>query len=170
MTLSHNSLIRGYNSIYQQAPRIPASDYKDFIRYCLAWHRCVEEHHIHEEVNYFPKLRKRPARKELWMEKWINTVRAIASRNHYGAPLTLVTAAFHAGLKTFKDYLSSLKNPQSDFKPTRLLRSWTRFPIPFTHILQRSHKLCSLCPASHLLIGRLTSSRWNKSRARKQSR
>lgn len=58
MTISHNSLIRGFNSIYQQAPRISASDYKDFKGYCLAWHRCVEQHHMHEEVNYFPEIEK----------------------------------------------------------------------------------------------------------------
>ena len=58
MTLSHNSLIRGFNSMYQQAPRIAASDYKDFAEYCLAWHRCVEQHHLHEEVNYFPEIER----------------------------------------------------------------------------------------------------------------
>ena len=58
MVLSHNSLIRGFNSVYQQAPRIPASDYQDFTGYCLAWHRCVEQHHMHEEVNYFPEIER----------------------------------------------------------------------------------------------------------------
>jgi len=63
MTLSHNSLIRGFNSIYQQAPRISQSDYSDFFGYCLAWHRCVEEHHMHEEVNYFPEIEKATGQK-----------------------------------------------------------------------------------------------------------
>tara|TARA_R110002060_G_scaffold30641_7_gene41164 strand:- start:693 stop:1052 length:360 start_codon:yes stop_codon:yes gene_type:complete len=58
MTLSHNALIRGYNSIYQQAPRLSQSDYPDFIGYCLAWHRCIEQHHTHEEVHYFPAIEK----------------------------------------------------------------------------------------------------------------
>ncbi len=58
MAISHNSLIRGFNSIYQQAPRLSESDYKDFTGYCLAWHRCVEQHHMHEEVNYFPDIEK----------------------------------------------------------------------------------------------------------------
>ncbi len=52
------ALIRGFNSIYQQAPRLSASDYKDFTGYCLAWHRCVEQHHMHEEVNYFPEIER----------------------------------------------------------------------------------------------------------------
>jgi hypothetical protein len=52
------ALIRGFNSIYQQAPRLSASDYKDFSGYCLAWHRCVEQHHMHEEANYFPEIER----------------------------------------------------------------------------------------------------------------
>ena len=56
MTLSHNSLIRGYNGIYQQAPRLRKSDYQDFIGYCLAWHRLVESHHHFEEIYFFPAI------------------------------------------------------------------------------------------------------------------
>ena len=56
MTLSHNSFIRGFNSIYQQAPRIKPVDYKDFIGYCLAWHTCIEVHHHYEETLFFPAI------------------------------------------------------------------------------------------------------------------
>ena len=56
MVLSHNAFIRGFNSIYQQAPRITLSDHKDFIGYCIAWHACVEEHHNYEETNLFPAI------------------------------------------------------------------------------------------------------------------
>lgn len=58
MVLSHNSLIRGYNSIYQQAPRLLSSDNKDFIGYCLAWHTCVAKHHQYEETLFFPAIEK----------------------------------------------------------------------------------------------------------------
>ena len=58
MALSHNSLIRGFNSIYQQAPRLSPSDHKDFICYCLAWHNCVEKHHHYEETLFFPAIEK----------------------------------------------------------------------------------------------------------------
>jgi hypothetical protein len=56
MALSHNSLIRGFNGIYQQAPLTSIFQYKDFIGYCLAWHKCVEEHHHYEEVHFFPAI------------------------------------------------------------------------------------------------------------------
>lgn len=56
MTLSHNSFIRGFNSIYQQAPRIKSVDHKDFVGYCLAWHTCIEAHHHYEETLFFPAI------------------------------------------------------------------------------------------------------------------
>ena len=57
MTISHNVIIRGYNSIYQQAPRVTAlADKKDFICYCLAWHRYVHDHHQYEETGLFPVI------------------------------------------------------------------------------------------------------------------
>ncbi|KAI0876147.1 hypothetical protein GGS24DRAFT_452733 [Hypoxylon argillaceum] len=49
MTLSHNSFIRGFNSIYKQPPRLQIADKVDFIGYCLAWHGCVDAHHHYEE-------------------------------------------------------------------------------------------------------------------------
>ncbi|KAK8028494.1 hypothetical protein PG991_005550 [Apiospora marii] len=37
MALSHNAFIRGFNSIYQQAPRLELTvDKSDFVGYCLA--------------------------------------------------------------------------------------------------------------------------------------
>lgn len=127
MTLSHNSLIRGFNSIYQQAPRISASDYKDFTGYCLAWHRCIEQHHMHEEVNYFQEIERVTGQKGV-MDGEVE--------QH---------AAFHAGLKTFKDYLSSLKTPTSDFKPKRLLEIMDLFSEPlYTHLAAEPQALLAL--------------------------
>jgi hemerythrin-like domain-containing protein len=56
MTISHNSIIRGFNGIYQQAPRIGAPDQDDFIGYCLAWHTFVHTHHHYEEIFLFPAI------------------------------------------------------------------------------------------------------------------
>ena len=66
MALSHNSFIRGYNSIYQQAPRIKETDQGDFIAYCLAWHAVVEEHHDYEETRIFPAIEKALGQKGLF--------------------------------------------------------------------------------------------------------
>lgn len=56
MAIVHNVLIRGYNSIYQQAPHIEPADYADFVGYCLAWHDMVQGHHDSEEAVLFPGI------------------------------------------------------------------------------------------------------------------
>lgn len=56
MALVHNVIIRGYNSIYLQAPAIKPNDVSDFIQYCLAWHETVKDHHHAEEAVLFPLI------------------------------------------------------------------------------------------------------------------
>ncbi|KUJ07079.1 uncharacterized protein LY89DRAFT_702512 [Mollisia scopiformis] len=59
MALSHNAFIRGFNSIYQTAPRLTLlADKKDFVGYCLAWVDCVSTHHHYEETELFPNINK----------------------------------------------------------------------------------------------------------------
>ncbi|KAJ8132850.1 hypothetical protein O1611_g778 [Lasiodiplodia mahajangana] len=66
MALSHNAFIRGFNSIYQQAPRLRLdTDKSDFIGYCLAWIDCVVTHHHYEEIELFPSIDKAAGRKGL---------------------------------------------------------------------------------------------------------
>ncbi|KAH7417040.1 hypothetical protein BKA64DRAFT_286380 [Cadophora sp. MPI-SDFR-AT-0126] len=126
MTLSHNALIRGYNSIYQQAPRLSQSDYPDFIGYCLAWHRCIEQHHTHEEVHYFPAIEKATGQKGVMDGE---------AKEH---------ASFHDGLKSFKDYLSSLKTP-TDFKPAWLLSIMDSFSHPlYSHLFSEPQAILTL--------------------------
>lgn len=62
MALSHNAFIRGFNSIYQQAPRVPTEDKPDFVGYCIAWHDCVEAHHRYEEDAFIPNVNKAAGR------------------------------------------------------------------------------------------------------------
>jgi hypothetical protein len=56
MALLHNSILRGYNSIWQQAPNVKPADKTDFIGYCLAWQKFVVSHHDDEEQNLFLKI------------------------------------------------------------------------------------------------------------------
>ncbi|KAH7320729.1 hypothetical protein B0I35DRAFT_450450 [Stachybotrys elegans] len=58
MALSHNAFIRGFNSIYQQAPRLLPADKLDFVGYCFAWIECVKAHHHYEESDLFPNINK----------------------------------------------------------------------------------------------------------------
>ena len=56
MAIVHNVIIRGYNSIYQQAPLVRPADVRDFIGYSLAWIDMVIGHHHSEEEVLFPLI------------------------------------------------------------------------------------------------------------------
>ncbi|KAI1752755.1 hypothetical protein F4782DRAFT_114157 [Xylaria castorea] len=100
MTLSHNSFIRGFNSIYQQAPRVQIADKADFIGYCLAWHDCVDAHHRYEETELFPNINKACGRTDLM---------STAVNEH---------AAFHGGMERMKAYL---QHEGANFKADELI-------------------------------------------------
>ncbi|KAK8127963.1 hypothetical protein PG984_009071 [Apiospora sp. TS-2023a] len=68
MALSHNAFIRGFNSIYQQAPRLELADQSDFVGYCLAWMECVGIHHHYEETALFPAIDRAAGQKGLMDE------------------------------------------------------------------------------------------------------
>lgn len=66
MALSHNAFIRGFNSIYQQAPRLElATNKTSFVGYCLAWVDCVVTHHHYEETELFHNIDKAAGKKGL---------------------------------------------------------------------------------------------------------
>lgn len=56
MALAHNMILRGLNSIYQQAPWVEPSDTKDFLEYCKLWVQVVTVHHNGEENDFFPYI------------------------------------------------------------------------------------------------------------------
>lgn len=66
MVYVHNAIIRGLNSIVQQAPYVktgndPAynrSDVQDLLFYVSAWVKMVEHHHWTEESFIFPEIEK----------------------------------------------------------------------------------------------------------------
>ncbi len=59
MSHVHNTLIRGLNSIYLQAPHVSSPiDIRDFLFFCAAWVKTVEHHHDTEERTLFPAIEK----------------------------------------------------------------------------------------------------------------
>lgn len=53
----HNTLLRGLNAIYLQAPHVSSStDIRDFLFFCAAWVKTVEHHHNIEERVLFPAI------------------------------------------------------------------------------------------------------------------
>lgn len=55
MCMVHNSVLRGYNSIYHQAPHVTEADKPAFIGYCLTWYKFLKTHADNEDVSLFPK-------------------------------------------------------------------------------------------------------------------
>ncbi|KAI1424664.1 hypothetical protein F5Y12DRAFT_435070 [Xylaria sp. FL1777] len=114
MALLHNSIFRGYNSIYQQAPNVKDVDKTDFIGYALTWYKFVKSHHDDEEVSLFTKVEEVLDDKTIWAE---------THKEH----------AFLPGLGEFEKYLSTLRSPK-DFSGTELQRIMSSFQEPFeTH-------------------------------------
>ncbi|KAI1778550.1 hypothetical protein F4818DRAFT_406431 [Hypoxylon cercidicola] len=110
MALSHNSFIRGFNTIYQQAPRIQHPvDKTDFIGYCLAWIECVATHHHYEETELFPNVDRAAGRKGL-MDG--------AVHEH---------EAFYGGMERMKKYLL---DEGTDFSSTELIAIMDSFKEP----------------------------------------
>lgn len=56
MCMVHNSIIRGYNSIYQQAAHVVEADKADFIGYCLTWHKFLKTHAENEDTSLFMEM------------------------------------------------------------------------------------------------------------------
>jgi hemerythrin-like domain-containing protein len=59
MVNAHNGMLRGLNSIYQQAPHVSnPKDIQDFLTYCRFWTLWIHEHHEGEETMFFPAVEK----------------------------------------------------------------------------------------------------------------
>ncbi|KAL2137277.1 hypothetical protein VTI74DRAFT_5008 [Chaetomium olivicolor] len=112
MALLHNSILRGWNSIYHQAPIVRDQDKADFVGYCLAWFKFVKSHHDDEEASLFPKI------EDLLNDK---TAFEATHKEH---------ESFLAGLADFEKYLTNLKSP-ADFSGEELLRIMQSFQQPF---------------------------------------
>jgi hemerythrin-like domain-containing protein len=58
MALTHNTVFRGFNAIYHQAPLVQPStqEASDLLFYCTVVHDFIHEHHTTEETVYFPAI------------------------------------------------------------------------------------------------------------------
>jgi hemerythrin-like domain-containing protein len=68
MALLHNSIFRGYNSIFHQAAHVRDADKADFVGYALAWHKFVKTHHDDEEAVLFKKVEALLEDDDVWAE------------------------------------------------------------------------------------------------------
>jgi hemerythrin-like domain-containing protein len=68
MCLLHNSILRGYNSIYQQAAHVQDADKAAFVGYALTWYKFVKSHHDDEEETLFTKVEELLGDKDVFAE------------------------------------------------------------------------------------------------------
>lgn len=107
----HNSVFRGFNSIYLQAEHVQDQDKADFVGYCMTWYKFVSTHAMEEEEVLFPAV-----------EKMLGE--AVFQDTHKEHE------AFLPPLTDFHTYLSTLSNPV-DFSGPRLIEIMDRFRKPF---------------------------------------
>ncbi|KAG4417919.1 hypothetical protein IFR04_008973 [Cadophora malorum] len=129
MCMVHNSIFRGYNSIYHQAPHVVEADKADFIGYCLTWHKFLKSHADNEDVSLFPRTEELLDDKTIFLE---------SHTEHDG---------FMPGLAKFHEYLTNLPSP-SEFSGTMLLEIMDSFQKPFeAHMRSEVQTIANL--ASH---------------------
>lgn len=97
MTLVHNGISRGLNSIYLQAPHILPSDEKAFLQYIQGWCHMVQVHHKNEETDFFPAI------EEMAGEKGI--MEANLEQHH----------AFEGGLEKLRGYVDAVVKGEEKF-------------------------------------------------------
>jgi len=103
MTLVHNAIGRGLNSIYLQAPHITPADEKAFLSYISGWHLVVRVHHKNEETDFFPAV------EELAGEKGI--MEGNVAQHH----------AFEGGLEKLKAYVDAVVAGKEKYNGERVV-------------------------------------------------
>ncbi|ENI09232.1 hypothetical protein COCC4DRAFT_159721 [Bipolaris maydis ATCC 48331] len=110
----HNAILRGYNSIYLQAPHVKDADKAAFVGYALTWFRFVKSHHDDEEAELFPAVEQVLNDKNIWGE---------THKEH---------ESFLQGLSEYSTYLSTLPSPTA-LNGTHLQSLMSSFQPAFSH-------------------------------------
>ncbi|KAH8689460.1 hypothetical protein BGW36DRAFT_433460 [Talaromyces proteolyticus] len=127
MALVHNIIIRGFNSMYLQAPKVKDVDIPDFVRYCDAWYEFTIGHHDSEERVLFPEIEAASGVKGIMDEDVEEHV------------------TFHHGLDDFKAYISPCLADSSKFSGTEFVKVLDCFASEFhRHMSNEPLKLLSL--------------------------
>ncbi|KKA30582.1 hypothetical protein TD95_001096 [Thielaviopsis punctulata] len=113
MALVHNVILRGFNSVYLQAKRVPAADKPAFIGYAQTWHKFVVSHHNDEEENLFPKIAEMLRDDKIWAE---------TLEEH---------ETFMDGMRDFGAYLAGLSADPAAFSGVKLVSIMDTFKAPF---------------------------------------
>ena len=99
MALVHNCIIRAINSIYIQAPHMPVTEYRHFVKYCLATHEGLTAHHDGEEEIFFPEIER------------------MTGEHGLMAPSISQHHAFAKGFTAWANWLKSIEARKNNFSP-----------------------------------------------------
>jgi hemerythrin-like domain-containing protein len=127
MTLVHNGIIRGLNSLYLQAPHLSPKDHADFILYCQGWSGLLHAHHHGEETVIFPTIEEKTGQAGI-MEVNVSQHQS-----------------FQAGIESFDSYLASTSSNPAEFSGTRLVELIEDFAPALTqHLAEEIPTLIAL--------------------------
>lgn len=127
MSLVHNMVIRGLNSIYLQAPRVSQNDVPSFLQYALAWWALVNVHHTGEETDFFPYL------EDVTGQKGLMDVNV--DQHH----------AFGDGLQRFKTYMEDCVAGKQKFEGNKVVGIIDEFgEVLVTHLTDEIPTLLQL--------------------------
>lgn len=148
MALVHNIILRGYNSIYLQAPHVKLADVHDFLRYSHAWYEFVIGHHDSEERILFPGIEEATGVKGIMdtdIEEHGRFVRNPYSFIYYLSAKKLLQAAFHDGLGNLKAYIDTCLATPSKYSGVELIKVLDSFGAALhSHLLHEPANLLAL--------------------------
>ncbi|SPO01555.1 uncharacterized protein DNG_04228 [Cephalotrichum gorgonifer] len=104
MAAVHNTVIRGLNAIYLQAPHIKPADVKSFSTFISHWYLVIHHHHNGEETYAFPRI------EEMAGEKGIMDVNV--AQHH----------AFLDGLEEFGKYAADCAAGKEEYDGGKIVR------------------------------------------------
>lgn len=143
MALIHNAILRGFNTIYLQAPHVKPVDYADFIGYSLTWSKFVKKHHDDEEEELFPQVEAILGDKGVFDSVFeehsecrpCSRLLTLVAIEKLGMNFSnhLIVATFMDGLTKFHDYLAPLseQGQESGFSASTLLSIMDSFKEAF---------------------------------------
>ncbi|KAM5360236.1 hypothetical protein ACJZ2D_013893 [Fusarium nematophilum] len=106
MTIVHNLLLRGINSVHNQAVNVGArgmdKDKLGFANYAYTWGDVLTEHHETEEAMIFPDIEK--------ITEVPGLMEGSVSEHH----------AFHQGLLQYREYLDQIRGGGAEYDGQRL--------------------------------------------------
>lgn len=131
MSIVHNSLIRGINSVYNQCVNVSArgsnKDKVDFANYAFQWTEWVHEHHNLEEESLFPQINELAGVPGL-MDANVN--------EHAG---------FHDGIIEYAEYLKNVKEEKQELSGETVKSFIDAFmPTLHTHLVNEIDTLVTL--------------------------